>query len=159
MPDVAENCKDNHRFAASRLIDILPEDKVAEGVVYEITNLESIVLINEGGKLVRKVLPIQAQVTPVKSSIVMDFNNDGNKDILMVGNHYGVEVETTRYDAGIGNLLLGDGNNNFTGLSPLESGFYIPFDSRDVKVIKQTNRNLLVITNNNGAVSFFSFNN
>ncbi len=44
---------------------------------------------------------------------------DEYKDILAVGNHYGVEVETTCYDAGIGTVLLGDGkiiliNNTFT---------------------------------------------
>ena len=159
MPYVAEKFKDYHSFASSTLIDILPEDKVAEGVAYEITNFESAILINEGGKLVRKALPIQSQVTPIKSSIVLDLNNDGHNDILTVGNHYGVEVETTRYDAGIGNVLLGDGNNNFTDLTPIESGLYIPFDSRDVKIIKQRNRSLLIITNNNDAVSFYSFNN
>jgi hypothetical protein len=159
MPYVAEKFKDYHSFASSKLIDILPEDKVAEGLVYEITNFESIILINEGGKLVRKSLPIQAQITPIKSSIVMDFNKDGHKDILTVGNHFGVEVETTRYDAGIGNILLGDGRNNFTNLAPLNSGLYVPFDSRDAKIIKQSNRSLLIISNNNAPVSVFSFNN
>jgi hypothetical protein len=159
MPYVAEKFKDYHSFASSKLIDILPEDKVAEGLVYEITNFESIILINEAGKLVRKSLPIQAQITPIKSSIVMDFNKDGHKDILTVGNHFGVEVETTRYDAGIGNILLGDGRNNFTNLAPLNSGLYVPFDSRDAKIIKQSNRSLLIISNNNAPVSVFSFNN
>ncbi|TXE19668.1 hypothetical protein ES692_02645 [Psychroserpens burtonensis] len=159
MPYVAEKFKDYHSFASSKLIDILPEDKVAEGLVYEITNFESVILINEGGKLVRKPLPIQAQITPIKSSLVMDFNKDGHKDILTVGNHFGVEVETTRYDAGIGNILLGDGRNNFTNLAPLDSGLYVPFDSRDAKIIKQSNRSLLIISNNNAPVSVFSFNN
>ncbi|MFD2914498.1 VCBS repeat-containing protein [Psychroserpens luteus] len=159
MPYVADKFKDYHSFASSKLIDILPEDKVEEGVVYEIQSFESIILINEGGQLVRKSLPIQAQLTPMKSSIVMDFNGDGYQDILTVGNHYGVEVETTRYDAGIGNLLFNDGQNNFTNVSSLDSGLYLPFDSRDVKIIKQSNRSLLIITNSNAAVSVFSFNN
>ena len=38
---------------------------------------------------------------------VGDFNADGFKDIMIVGNHYGVEVETTRYDAGFGGVFLG----------------------------------------------------
>jgi hypothetical protein len=158
MPYVAEKFEDYHTFASSKLIDILPEDKVEDGVVYEIENFESIILINEGGELVRKSLPIQAQLTPIKSSIVMDFNNDGNKDILTVGNHFGVEVETTRYDAGIGNILLGDGQNNFTNISALESGFNVPFDSRDAKILTQGNKNLLIVTNNNGKMSTYNFN-
>lgn len=158
MPYVAEKFKDYHSFASSKLIDILPEDKVEDGVVYEISNFESIVLINEGGQLVRKSLPIEAQFTTIKSLIVMDVNNDGNNDIITIGNHYGVEVETTRYDAGFGNVFLGDGNNNFTNMSSRESGLYIPSDSRDVKIIKQGNSNLLIISNNNDAVSVFEIN-
>ena len=158
MPYVAEKFKDYDSFASSKLIDILPEDKVEEGVIYEIANFESIILINEGGKLVINSLPIQVQTTPLKSSIILDFNNDGYKDILTVGNHFGVEVETTRYDSGIGNLLLGDGHNNFTNLSPLESGLYVPYDSRDAKIVKQGDKNLLIVTNNNASVSVFRFN-
>lgn len=159
MPYVAEKFKDYHSFASSKLIDILPEDKVKEGLVYEITNFESIILINEDGKLVRKSLPIQAQNAPIKSSIIIDFNKDGVNDILTVGNHYGVEVETTRYDAGIGNLFIGDSHNGFRSLSASESGLYVPFDSRDIKIIDQNGKSLVVIANNNAAVSVFSFKN
>ena len=156
MPFVAEKFKDYHSFASSNLLEILPENKVEDAVIYEISNFESVILINEGGKLKRKALPIQAQVSPIKSTIVMDINNDGNSDLVTVGNHFGVEVETTRYDAGIGSVFIGDGNNNFKFLEPTESGFYIPNDSRDLKVIKQNKKNLLIVTNNNSSLSIFS---
>ncbi|NMH89691.1 VCBS repeat-containing protein [Flavivirga algicola] len=156
MPYVAEKFKDYHSFASSKLLEILPEDKVENAVIYEISNFESIVLINDAGMLKRKQLPIQAQISPIKSSVVSDFNHDGFKDILIAGNHYGVEVETTRYDAGIGAVLLGDGKNNFTYLPPKQSGFYVPYDSRDITCIRQSNKNLIVITNNNGPVTIFS---
>ena len=86
----------------------------------------------------------------------MDFNKDGVNDILTVGNHYGVEVETTRYDAGIGNLFLGDAQNGYRSLSASESGLYVPFDSRDIKIIEQNGKSLVIITNNNAAISVFS---
>jgi len=85
MPYVGEKFKDFQSFASSKLIDVLPEDKVKDAVIYEIDNFESVVLINENGKLIRQSLPIQAQVSPIKSSLVDDFNNDGHKDILVVG--------------------------------------------------------------------------
>jgi hypothetical protein len=156
MPYVAEKFKDYHSFASSKLVDILPEDKVSEGIVYEIQSFESIILINDGGKLIKKVLPIQTQVSPIKSSLVLDVNNDGNKDILIVGNHYGVEVETTRYDAGVGSVLLGDGHNNFKIMSTVESGFRVPMDSRDIKLVKQEEKNLILVTNNDAPVSIFN---
>ncbi|NNE33056.1 MAG: VCBS repeat-containing protein [Winogradskyella sp.] len=160
MPFIAEKFKDYHSFASSKLLDMLPEDKVEDAVIYEINNFESIILINEEGKLKRQSLPIQAQISPIKSSLVDDFNGDGFKDILFVGNHYGVEVETVRYDAGYGGLLLGNGQNNFNFISPKQGGFYTPHDSRSVSFIKQKgNINLVLVTNNNSSTNVFKVNN
>ncbi|MDU8885649.1 VCBS repeat-containing protein [Yeosuana sp. MJ-SS3] len=156
MPFIADKFKDYHSFASSKLVDILPEDKVDDAVIYEIKNFESIILINNNGKLTRQALPNQAQVSPIKSSLVIDVNNDGHQDIIIVGNHFGVEVETTRYDAGIGAILLGDGKNNFKALHTAKSGFNVPYDSRDIKLLKQNNKKYtLVISNNNKPLSLF----
>ncbi len=156
MPYVAKKFKDYHSFASSKLIDILPEDKVDEAVVYQIENFESIILENRNGVLIKKSLPNEAQVSPIKSSIVMDINDDGYKDVIIVGNHYGVEVETTRYDAGYGGVFLGNKNLDFTFVSAQESGFYIPKDSRDITVQKNTKQGVrFFVTNNNEFVSVF----
>ena len=159
MPYVAEKFKDYHSFASSKLLDILPEKNVDDAVIYEINNFESIILINENGQLIRRALPNEAQVSPIKSSLVFDVNRDGHKDIITVGNHYGVEVETTRYDAGFGAVLLGDGKNNFLSMPPFQSGFYTPHDSRDIKIIKQSNKNLFMVTNNSAPLNIFSVKN
>ena len=159
MPYVAEKFKDYHSFASSKLLDILPEKNVDDAVIYEINNFESIILINENGQLIRRALPNEAQVSPIKSSLVFDVNRDGHKDIVTVGNHYGVEVETTRYDAGFGAVLLGDGKNNFLSMPPFQSGFYTPHDSRDIKIIKQSNKNLFMVTNNSAPLNIFSVKN
>ena len=83
----------------------------------------------------------------------VDFNNDGFKDIIIVGNHYGVEVETVRYDAGYGLLLLGDGKNNFKSSEPSNSGVHIPLDSRSITSININNeKDILLVTNNNNAL-------
>lgn len=155
MPYVAEKFKDYHTFASSKLVEILPENKVDDAVVYEIKSFESIILINNNGTLKRQALPNELQITPIKSALVMDVNKDGNSDILAVGNHFGVEVETTRYDAGIGNILFGDGNNNFEVANLQESGFYVPSDSRQITPLGINGRKYLVIANNNEPVSIF----
>ncbi len=155
MPYVAEKFKDYHSFASSKLIDILPEDKVDNAVVYEIKSFESIVLINDNGQLKLQTLPIETQISPMKSALVMDVNKDGNMDIVTVGNHYGVEVETTRYDAGYGNVLLGDGNNNFKFLPATKSGFYVPSDSRNMLSVEQGNTTLIIVANNNDELTLF----
>ena len=160
MPYVGEKFKDFHSFASSKLIDILPEKKIDEGIVYEISDFKSIILINNNGILDPIYLPIQAQTSPIKSSLVDDFNNDGFKDLLLVGNHYGVEVETVRYDAGYGSIFLGDGKNNFRFLPPLQSGIYIPKDSRFISSLKTTEeKNIYLSTNNNSTITLFKKSN
>jgi len=158
MPYVADKFKDYHSFASSKLLDILPKDKVKDAIIYEINNFESILLINDNGVLNRQILPIQAQISPIKRSIVDDFNNDGFKDLLLVGNHFGVEVETVRYDAGYGSLFIGDGKNHFKFLTPVESGVYIPRDSRGIQQVKIKNESLLLITNNNDSLTILKRN-
>jgi hypothetical protein len=155
MPYVADKFKDYHSFASSKLIDILPEEKVDDAVVYEIGSFESIILINEGGQLIRKPLPNEGQIAPVKSSIVTDINNDGYNDLIVVGNHYGVEVETPRYDAGFGAVFLNDGNANFKFSGPEKSGFYVPQDSRQIIKLNRNNKSLFIVTNNDSSPSVF----
>ncbi len=155
MPYVGEKYKDYHSYASSELLDILPEEKIENAVLHEISSLESILLINDDGKFTIKKLPIEAQVFPIKSSVIKDFNGDGHVDILMAGNHYGVEVETVRYDSGVGCLFLGDGSGNFRAIPPTESGWHVPFDSRDIQVLKRSEDELILVTNNNTGPSFF----
>jgi hypothetical protein len=153
MPYVGEKFKDYHSFASSSLLEILPKDKMNAAIVYEISNFESIILINDKGMLKPQSLPIEAQVSPIKDALVDDFNNDGFKDILIVGNHFGVEVETVRYDASYGLLLLGDGKNNYKTSEASNSGVHIPLDSRSIIPININNeKDIILVTNNNDAL-------
>ena len=156
MPYVAEKFEDYHSFASSKLFEILPEDKVDDAVIYEIKSFESIVLINEGHQFVRKPLPNAVQISPIKSSLVIDVNKDGIMDIMVAGNHYGVEVETTRYDAGYGAVLLGTSNGNYLVQSPKQSGFYVPFDSRHISQITINGQKTILVTNNNEKLKLFN---
>ena len=69
-----------------------------------------------------------------------------------------LKLKTTRYDAGHGALLLGDGHHNFTSSPPSVSGFHVPFDSRTVLPITIHKKKALLITNNNDSLLLFSRN-
>jgi hypothetical protein len=77
----------------------------------------------------------QVQQSPINSILQYDFNGDGKKDLMLAGNNYQSEVETTRADAGIGNILLGDGNGAYKYLNHLEFGFLADKDVRDIVLI------------------------
>jgi len=76
-------------------------------------------------------------------------------DIVVAGNLYNAEVETTRNDAGYGYLLYGDGQGNFLPVPYAESGIYIPFDTKDLKQLKGKNLTLIIAANNSDALTIF----
>jgi len=118
--------------------------------------LESCWWENQGGKMVQHRLPYQAQSSAIQGIVVDDLNGDGNPDLLMAGNKYGLEVGTGRYDAGNGVFLSGDGKGNFTWVNNLQSGFWAMKDARDVVMLKGAGgKRSFVVANNNSAAQVF----
>ena len=87
------------------------------------------------GKFKVHELPLLAQIAPVNGMLVDDVNNDGKLDLLMVGNDYGNEVFSGRYDAFNGLILLGDGNGGFDPLRSNDSGFLVPGDAKSMAML------------------------
>ena len=100
-------------------------------------------------------LPIEAQWSPVHCIIANDFNGDGSIDILLSGNEFNVHPFAGRIDAGNGLLLKGDGKGNFTSLSILESGIYIPGNGRGMVQFSYKNTYAVAAAQNNGRLLLF----
>jgi hypothetical protein len=117
--------------------------------------LGSGVLWNDNGKLNFKRLPIEAQYSPMYAIEIYDFDGDGNLDILMGGNQYGVKPEIGRYDASYGILLKGDGKKDFKVVSSGESGFLVQGEIRDMSRLKVKGKNAILVARNNASVVFY----
>jgi hypothetical protein len=90
--------------------------------------------------------------------VITDVNADGNSDALLIGNDYGNEVFSGRYDAFDGLLLIGDGHGNFKPLSGLESGFYVRGDAKALAQIHTVMHGpLFVATQNVDSIRVFGF--
>lgn len=102
-------------------------------------------------------LPLQTQVAPINRIITTDYDADGNKDLLMIGNNFGNEVFVGRYDAFNGALLKGTGKGEFEVTTPLESGFTITGDAKDMISIKNANGGapFYIVTQNRGDIKVF----
>jgi hypothetical protein len=87
------------------------------------------------GKFKIHELPLLAQIAPVNGMAIDDVNADGNLDVLLVGNDYGNEVFSGRYDAMTGLVLLGDGKGGFEPVRSLESGFVVQGDAKAMAVL------------------------
>jgi enediyne biosynthesis protein E4 len=91
----------------------------------------SVFIENEGnGKLKISSLPSAAQVAPLFGMVAMDINDDGNLDLLGVGNFYWTDVVIGKYDALKGLTMLGDGKGNFSAMPLAKSGFIVDADAR-----------------------------
>lgn len=120
----------------------------------EAVNFKTSLLRNEGnGKFTLLPLPAQAQFSMINGMVVEDFDSDGNLDVVLNGNDFGTEVFVGRYDALNGLFLKGDGKGNFTPLSILQSGIYIPGNGKALAMLRSaSNKCLVVASQNRGAL-------
>jgi hypothetical protein len=94
------------------------------------TTFDHLVLLNRNGKFEARALPNLAQLAPAFAPVVADFDGDGHEDVFLAQNFSPTELETPRFDAGAGLVLLGDGAGGFRPLSIARSGIRVLGDQR-----------------------------
>ncbi|MEO9021486.1 MAG: VCBS repeat-containing protein [Ginsengibacter sp.] len=103
------------------------------------------------GKFHKKSLPHQAEFSPVFTITTLDYNKDGNPDLLLCGNSNQARLQFGKSDANYGVLLKGDGKGNFQYIDQAQSGFKIRGDVRSVLTIK----NDIIFGINQGAIKTY----
>ncbi len=121
-------------------------------------NLTTSYIENKGnGQFTIKALPIEAQTAPVYGMVSEDIDGDGNLDLLLVGNDYGMEPGGGRHDAFNGLCLKGNGKGNFFPLTIAESGFFVKGDGKGLATIHTAkNEDILLATQNQDSLLAFS---
>ncbi len=157
MPFVAEKFPTYSEFANADMSAIYGDDKLENALHLTAKELRSCILLsNADGKLEVKPLPNDAQVAPMKGIVVKDINQDGNLDLVGGGNMYHTEVETMRYDAGIGAVLIGGGDGSFDPMGVNLSGFYAGGDVKDLVGIEMgSGKWSVLVAQNDGKVRVF----
>lgn len=122
------------KFAEADLDQIL-EGKTKKALQYEAQTFASILLENEDGQLRVKPLPIEAQFSAVNGIIPADFNQDGKLDLLVAGNKFESEIETTRADGSPG-FVFTQHQGQLKALKPQQSGFFMPYNVKDLSPIQ-----------------------
>ena len=115
-------------YADATITDIFTPDELKKADTLTVNELHTSLFINQNGKFVKTTLPAHAQFTYISKIIADDFDKDGNKDLLLLGNHSDNRLKLGSIDAGYGILLKGDGKGNFRYVPQTVSGICIKGD-------------------------------
>jgi hypothetical protein len=111
-----------------------------------VNHLETSCFISDSsGKYHLVDLPVQAQYAPVHTINVMDYNHDGNVDMVLCGNEHHFKIRIGQADANYGVLLKGYGNGRFEYTDQAHSGLNVHGDVRSTIYIN----NILLLGINN----------
>lgn len=99
-----------------------------------VTTFDSMVFLNRGTHFEAHPLPFEAQLAPVFGIAIADFDGDGHDDAFLAQNFFGNPPEMSRYDAGRGVLLQGNGQGGFNAIPDWVSGIAIYGEGRGVAV-------------------------
>jgi enediyne biosynthesis protein E4 len=128
-------------------------DGVSEGQVHEADYLASAVLEKSGSGFQLNPLPTMAQLAPVFGSFV----DPASKSTLLIGNFFGNETVTGRYDAGKGTHLIWKPKQPEMQALDLEpSGFKVPGEGRALgSLLYRGDQELILATQHGGPVKAF----
>lgn len=145
-------------FASASLSEVYGEDQLNQSLEYKAHMFQSIALENLGDDEFRiHELPVEAQISSINDIIIADVDKDGALDLILAGNMYGSEVETTRNDAGIGLFLKGSSKWDFKAIPLQESGLSLPYDVKELKSINLGAERGFLVGINDGPLKIIKF--
>lgn len=142
-------------YSEAQLNTIFSKNELKDAAVLEANTLKSIYLENRRNKFVVRELPSPAQFSPVFAMALIDYNQDGNIDVVFGGNQSSIRIRMGVIDANFGQLYEGDGKGNFKYIAQSVSGLNTSGDTKAMNVITiNGQRYLLVGVNNAGVVTY-----
>lgn len=157
IPYLKERIKTYNDFANSDIQEILGET-FQSAIHYQATEFRSGIFVNNNVGFEFTPFPSEVQMSPINSILYEDFDGDQIKDLLMAGNNYHTEVETTRADAGIGVYLKGNSKKEFKPVKNVETGFYADKDVRNMLLITSRKKKKVIVINNNSKHQLYEVN-
>ncbi|HEY8783413.1 MAG TPA: VCBS repeat-containing protein [Mucilaginibacter sp.] len=130
---------DYNSYADATINDVFtPDEMRGAGHLTANTLATTCFLSDSKGKFHASPLPLQVQFAPVFAINALDFNHDGNTDLIICGNMNKAKLRLGKSDANYGILLKGNGSGTFTYVNQSESGFKLKGDVRSVVNINNT---------------------
>jgi hypothetical protein len=159
LPALMKKFPSFRAYGEATISDIFSPERLAAARRLEATELASGIFRQQpDGTFLFKPLPRLAQLAPINAIVARDFDGDGMLDLACVGNNYGPEPTTGRFDGSLGVVMKGDGQGGFTPLLPGDSGVAIAGDARGAAPITLAGspRPALLVTRCVGPVLLFA---
>ena len=129
IPAVKERFATFSEFATAD-VDALLGPAAAKAIRVGATTFEHTLFLNRGDHFEARALPTAAQLAPAFAPVVADYDGDGHEDLFLAQNFSPTEINTMRFDAGVGLLLLGDGTGTLRAQTVQASGISVRGDQR-----------------------------
>ena len=156
MSGMKERFPNYSSYARREMKDIFTETELKGSIQLSANNFYSCWIENKGNlQFTLHPLPSQAQWAPVYGISATDFNGDGNIDIALNGNEFSMAPPLGRYDALNGLVLQGDGKGNFSPLSIMQSGLYVPGNGKSLVQLISNNKLTLAAAQNSSWLKLF----
>ena len=142
-------------FAKASVSDLFSEEKLVKSEQKQVYELQSLFYENDGvGNFILKALPTIAQASTIHDIAIDDFDNDGFKDLLIIGNTTEISTQLGRMDALHGIILRNNQKGGFEWLD--NQNFNIEGAARKAAKIKVKNKEFYIIGRNNDIPVFLS---
>lgn len=156
LPTLKKQNLRHQDFARKSIQDLFSPEMIQSSKVKLFNYCSSIIAWNDGNNhFTIQTLPAQIQFSSANAILCTDINNDGKKDIIIAGNEFGFPPQFGRLDASYGNVLINNGNKQFTVLDYNESGIELTGMVRDIQQINGLKKKqILFLRNSNYPVLY-----
>ena len=154
LPMLKKQFTSYDEYAQSTMADILSFLPPAKSDT--IQEMRSLILDQVALQLEEIALPIATQVAPTYAIESLDYDSDGDLDLVLAGNNSANRVKIGEIDANHGILLENKGALRFEALPMMRSGLKLRGDVRSLKKIEFSDKTLLVFGVNDAALRTYS---
>ena len=146
-------------FALASISELFGQNSLNKADKKQVYELQSCWFRNDGsGNFTKQPLPTIAQISSINDIIAEDFNSDGFKDLLIVGNNFEISTQLGRLDALHGLILFNSKNKNVQ-FSDAYNMLQINGASREIHKIKIKGVDTYIVGRNNKSPFFYIYNN
>lgn len=142
-------------YANATMPDVIPNAELAKAGKLEARELRTVCFMNRNGKFEKFAMPARAQFAPICAILSGDYDHDGQKDLLLLGNKTDNRLKLGSMDASYGSLFAGDGEGGFRFVEQPETGLSVNGDVKSAVQVNIGNQPFIVIGAFNEPLQFY----